>query len=64
MPRAIALRSDFTASDLRRLARLSKDAPQARRLLALAATYDGGKRTEAARRGNVTVQIIRSNVYV
>jgi hypothetical protein len=54
MPRAITLRSDFTASDLRRLARLSKDAPQARRLLALAAIYDGGKRTEAARLGNVT----------
>jgi hypothetical protein len=37
MPRAITLRSDFNASDLRRLARLSKDAPQSRRLLALAA---------------------------
>ena len=42
MPRAITLRSDFTASDLRRLARLSRDAPQARRLLALAAICDGG----------------------
>jgi transposase len=59
MPRALSLRSDFTASDLRRLARLSRDAPQARRLLALAAIYDGGKRTEAARRGNVTLQIVR-----
>jgi hypothetical protein len=64
MPRAITLRSDFTASDLRRLARLSNDAPQARRLLALAAIYDGGKRTEAARLGNVTLQIVRSNLYV
>ena len=62
MPRAITLRSDFTASDLRRLARLSNDAPQERRLLALAAIYDGGKRTEAARLGNVTLQIVRSNV--
>ena len=44
MPRAITLRSDFIASGLRRLARLSKDAAQARRLLALAAIYDGGKR--------------------
>lgn len=59
MPRAITLRSDFTALDLRRLARLSKDAPQARRLLALAAIYDGGKRTAAARLGNVTLQIVR-----
>ena len=59
MPRVFTFRSDFTASDLRRLARLSRDAPQARRLLALAAIYDGGKRTEAARLGNVTLQIIR-----
>ncbi len=58
MPRAITLRFDCTASDLRRLARLSKDAPQARRLLALAAIYGGGKRTEVARLGNVTLQIV------
>jgi len=64
MPRAISLRSDFTASDLRRLARASRNAPQARRLLALAAIYDGGKRTEAARLGNVTLQFVRSNPYV
>lgn len=37
MARAIALRSDFHAPELRRLARRSKDAGQARRLLALAA---------------------------
>ena len=35
MPRAIPLRSDFDAAELRRLARRSKDAAQARRLLAL-----------------------------
>ena len=39
MPRAIALRSDFSAGELRRLARRTKDAAQARRLLALAAIY-------------------------
>jgi transposase len=33
--------------------------PQARRLLALAAIYDGATRTEAARIGGVTLQIIR-----
>jgi hypothetical protein len=38
MPRANALRPDFSANDLRRLARRSKDAAQACRLLALAAT--------------------------
>ena len=35
----IALRRDFDAPGLRRLARRSKDANQARRLLALAAIY-------------------------
>jgi transposase len=59
MPRAIALRSDFSSAELRRLARRSKDAAQARRLLALAAIYDGGTRSEAARLGNVTLQIVR-----
>jgi hypothetical protein len=42
MPRAIALRADFDAPAPRRLARRSKDAAQARRLLALEAIYDGG----------------------
>ncbi len=59
MARAIALRMDFIASQLRHLARRSKDATQARRLLALAAIYDGGTRSEAARLGNVTLQIVR-----
>ena len=45
MPSAITLRSDFSAAELRRLARRSKDAAQARRLLALAAIYDGGTRS-------------------
>jgi transposase len=59
MARAIALRPDFSATELRRLARRSKDAAQARRLLALAAIYDGGTRSEAAQIGNVTLQIVR-----
>ena len=50
---AIPLRGDFDASDLRTAARRSKDAAQARRLLALAAVYDGASRTEAARIGGV-----------
>jgi transposase len=59
MPRAIALRPDFSAADLRRLARRSKNAAQARRPLALAAISDGGTRSEAARLGNVTLQVVR-----
>jgi transposase len=56
---AIALRGDFDAAQVRRAARESKDANQVRRLLALAAIYDGSNRTEAAMIGGVTLQIIR-----
>src|SRR5436189_4970394 len=53
------LRQDFDASQLRGLARKTKDGPQARRLLALAAIYNGATRTEAAKLGGVGLQIIR-----
>ena len=56
---AIPLRADFNAGLVRGLAKRSKDGPQARRLLALAAIYDGATRTEAAKIGGVTLQIIR-----
>ena len=55
----IPLRADFDAVQLRGLARKTKDGPQARRLLALAAIYDGATRTEAAKIGGVGLQIIR-----
>jgi transposase len=55
----VPLRSDFDAAALRSIARKSKDGPQARRLLALAAIYEGASRTEAARIGGVTLQIVR-----
>jgi transposase len=55
----IALRGDYDSTRLRSIARKTKDAPQARRLLALAAIYDGATRTEAAKIGNVTLQIVR-----
>src|SRR5665213_2464092 len=55
----VALRGEFNASQLRALARKTKDGPQARRLLALAAIYNGTTRTEAAKIGGVTLQIIR-----
>ncbi len=59
MATPIPLRADFDGFSLRRLARESEDANQARRLLALAAIYDGGTRTDAARMGSVTLQIVR-----
>jgi len=55
----IPLRRDFSAPQLRGLAKKSKDGPQARRLLTLAAIYDGATRTEAAKIGGVGLQIIR-----
>ncbi len=55
----VPLRIDFDAAALRGLARRTKDAPQARRLLALAAIYDGASRAEAAQIGGVTRQIVR-----
>lgn len=55
----IPLRADFDARATRAAAKRSKDGPQARRLLALAAIYDGATRTEAARIGGVTLQIVR-----
>src|SRR5688572_5215071 len=55
----VPLRDDFDAAALRVLARKSKDGPQARRLLALAAIYEGASRTQAARIGGVTLQIVR-----
>jgi transposase len=59
MSAPILLRRDFDASQLRSLAKKTKDGPQARRLLALAAIYDGAARTEAAKIGGVGLQIIR-----
>jgi transposase len=55
----IPLRPDFDAVQLRSAARQTKHAAQARRLLALAAVYDGATRTEAAKIGGVTLQIVR-----
>ena len=59
MGSAIALRDDFTADELTTIAKRSTDATQTRRLLALAAIYDGASRSEAARIGGVGLQIIR-----
>jgi len=59
MAAPIALRADFNGPGLRQIAKRTQDATQARRLLALAEIYDGGSRTDAARIGGVTLQIVR-----
>ncbi len=51
MAAAIGVRDDYDAGAVG--AKRSKFGPQARRLLALAAIYDGATRTEAAKIGGV-----------
>ncbi len=59
MATAILLRTDYDAQSLRALARRSRDARQVRRLLALAAAYDGAARAEAAAVGGMDRQTLR-----
>src|SRR5260370_37232655 len=59
MAAAIGVRGDYDAVRWRELAKRSEDANQTRRLLALAAIYDGGSRTEAAKLGGVGLQTVR-----
>jgi putative transposase len=61
MSAPISLRRDFDASQLRSLAKKMKDGPQARRLLALAAIYDGAARTEAAKIGGPTAAAMNAS---
>jgi transposase len=59
MRAGVQIRTDYSAGDLRRIARQSGDADQTRRLLALAVILDGGSRSEAARTGGVGLQVVR-----
>jgi hypothetical protein len=59
MGHAVAVRTDYTADEVRRLAKRVKDAAQARRLLAIAAVLDGASRTAAARIGGMDRQTLR-----
>ena len=59
MPASVPLRADFDAHHLRRLASRCKDARQSRRLLALAAVYDGMCRSDAAKVGGMDRQTLR-----
>lgn len=63
MSAAIPVRDDFEADELRRMARSVKDANQARRLLAIAAVYEGMDREEAARIGGMDRQTLRDWVH-
>ncbi len=63
MAAAIALREDFSAEDLRALARQSRNPRQCRRLLALAAVSEGRSRAEAAEIGGMDRQTLRDWVH-
>ena len=62
MAAAVGLRNDYGSGGLQAAAKRSKDGPQARRLLALAAIYDGATRTEAAKIGGIGLQVVRDRV--
>ena len=59
----IELRDDYDATDLRTLAKRVSDPRQIRRLLALAAVYDGMTRAEAAKIGGMDRQTLRDWVH-
>jgi transposase len=63
MAKAIAITGDWTASELRRLAAVSRNANQSRRLLSLAAVLDGMNRADAARIGGMDRQTLRDWVH-
>jgi transposase len=63
MASAVGLRADYSAAELRRLAAVTKNASQSRRLLSLAAVLEGMNRTEAARIGGMDRQTLRDWVH-
>ena len=64
MPAAVRLREDYSAEELRALARRSKDVNQSRRLLSLAAVRDGMDRGGAAKIGGMDRQTLRGRPSV
>ena len=63
MPSAVRLQEDYSAEELRALARRSKDVNQSRRLLSLAAVRDGMDRGSAAKIGGMDRQTLRDWVH-
>lgn len=63
MGSAVKLRTDYSAAELRRLAKETRDTKQSRRLLSLAAVLDGMSRADAARIGGMDRQTLRDWVH-
>lgn len=60
---AVALREDWDAAGVRAAARAAQDGDQVRRLLAIAAIYEGKPRSAAARAGAMDRQTLRDWVH-
>ena len=60
---SVPLRDDFNVDQIRALAARSRDSAQARRLLSIAAVYDGLSRSDAARIGGMDRQTLRDWVH-
>lgn len=63
MPAAVGLRDDWDAAQVRAAARAAEDAGQVRRLLAIAAVYEGKDRAVAAQIGAMDRQTLRDWVH-
>src|ERR1700678_953551 len=63
MPSAVRLREDYSAEEIRALARRSKTVNQSRRLLSLAAVRNGMDRGAAAKIGGMDRQALRDWVH-
>jgi transposase len=63
MPAAVGLREDWDATRVRSAARAAQDGDQVRRLLAIAAVYEGKDRAAAAQIGAMDRQTLRDWVH-
>ena len=63
MPRAVPIRTDLSAPELRRRAKSEADGGASRRMLALAAVLDGASRVDAARLAGMDRQSLRDWVH-
>jgi transposase len=63
MGQPITIRDSYSSAELRGLAKRSRDADQARRLLSIAAVVDGASRGAAAKMGGMDRQTLRDWVH-
>jgi transposase len=63
MPRAVPIRTDIPAAELRRRAKIETDGRASRRILALVAALEGASRADAARLAGMDRQSLRDWVH-